>query len=257
MDKIAFTGSTAAGKRIAAIAGESLKRVSLELGGKSATIVLPDADLEKVAAGLKFTSFLNNGQACMAHTRVLVHESQHDKLVELMVAMLRSIKVGDPEDPETFLGPLVSERQQQRVLDYIKSGIEEGATLAFGGLGMPEGLTQGAFVRPTLFSHVRNDMRIAQEEIFGPVVCVIPYKDVDEAITIANDSQYGLSGGVWTENEAAALDVARKIRTGTIGINGRWPDFSAPFGGYKNSGIGREFGSVGISMYLEHKAIYL
>lgn len=257
VDKIAFTGSTAAGKRIAALAGEGLKRVSLELGGKSAAIVLPDADLAATVGALRFASFFSNGQACVAQTRILVPAELHDRFVDVLVEMVRGMKVGDPADPETFIGPLVSKRQQQRVWDYIESGLAEGATLATGGLGMPDGIAQGAFVRPTVFANVKNSMRIAQEEIFGPVVCVIPYKDVDEAVALANDSPYGLAGGVWTADHAQGVEVARRIRTGTFAVNGSGPDCLAPFGGFKQSGIGREFGEQGLSHYIEHQAIYL
>lgn len=255
VDKIAFTGSTAAGRRIAGIAGENLKRASFELGGKSATIVLPDADIEATAAGVQSMSYMNNGQSCVAHARVLVSADMHDAFVAALAKVVNAIKVGDPADSATEQGPLVSQRQQERVLGYIESGIAEGATLVAGGLGMPEGFGEGAFVRPTLFANVRNDMKIAREEIFGPVVCVIPYKDINDAIAIANDSPYGLSGGVWSRDTDKALDVARQIKAGGISINGQYPDFRAPFGGYKQSGIGREFGAEGISVYMEHKSI--
>jgi aldehyde dehydrogenase (NAD+) len=257
VDKIAFTGSTAAGKRIASLAGESLKRVSLELGGKSASIVMPDADLAATAAGIQLTSYINNGQACIAHSRVLVPSAQHDRFVAALADVVNAITVGDPSDPATFQGPLVAKRQQERVWGLIESGIAEGATLAAGGLGMPRGMNQGSFVRPTLFANVDNRMRIAQEEIFGPVVCVIPYDTVDQAIAIANDSPYGLSGGVWSGDQTKAIEVARQIKTGGVAVNGQWPDFRAPFGGYKQSGLGREFGSEGLSAYLEHKSIFL
>lgn len=257
VDKIAFTGSTAAGKRIASLAGESLKRISLELGGKSASIILPDVDIAATAAAVQYTSYMNNGQACIAHTRLLVPAGMHDSFVEALAEVVGRIKVGDPSDPATVQGPLVAKRQQERVWGYIETGIAEGARLAAGGLGMPEGYSEGAFVKPTLFANVNNSMRIAREEIFGPVVCVIPYADVDEAIAIANDSPYGLSGGIWTRDESKALEVARQMRTGAVSVNGQWPDFRAPFGGYKQSGLGREFGAEGISMYLEHKVINL
>ncbi|MGY3943614.1 aldehyde dehydrogenase [Aeromonas tecta] len=257
VDKIAFTGSTGAGKRIASLAGESLKRVSLELGGKSAAIILPDVDIAATAAAIQHSAYMNNGQACIAHTRVLVPATMHDRFVDALAKVVNAIKVGDPSDPATMQGPLVAKRQQERVWGFIESGIAEGARLAAGGLGMPEGLTEGAFVSPTLFANVNNSMRIAQEEIFGPVVCVIPYQDLDDAISIANDSPYGLSGGVWTHDESKAIEIARQMRTGTVSINGQWPDFRAPFGGYKQSGIGREFGSEGIAMYVEHKVINL
>jgi acyl-CoA reductase-like NAD-dependent aldehyde dehydrogenase len=257
VDKITFTGSATEGRRIASLAGESLKRVSLELGGKSASIIMPDADLTTAAAGIKYTSYINNGQARIAHTRVLVHANQHDRFVEALAEVVNAITVGDPSDPQTFQGPLVGKRQQESVWGYIQSGMEEGATLAAGGLGMPIGMTQGAFVRPTLFANVHNGMRIAREEIFGPVVCVIPYDSVAQAIDIANDSPFGLSGGIWSNDQAQALEIARKMKTGMIAINGQWPDFRAPFGGYKQSSIGREFGVEGIGHYVEHKAIVL
>ncbi|MQB46136.1 aldehyde dehydrogenase [Rhizobium sp. ICMP 5592] len=255
VDKIAFTGSTDAGRRIASLAGGQLKRISLELGGKSATIILPDADRDAVVGGLRFSSYPNNGQSCIAHTRVLVQRDQHDAYVKTLAESVSTLKVGDPLDPETMFGPQVSERQQQRVASYIDLGIQEGATIALGGAGMPDGINHGAFVRPTLFANVDNRMRIAREEIFGPVVCVIPYADIDDAVRIANDSDYGLSGGVWTSDKEEGLAVARRIRTGAVSINGAFPDFGAPFGGYKQSGIGREFGVEGIGHYIEHKVI--
>jgi aldehyde dehydrogenase (NAD+) len=255
VDKIAFTGSTAAGKRIASLAGEQLKRFSLELGGKSAAIVLPDANIPETIGKLRYAAFLNSGQSCVAQTRFLVSREIHDEFVEVLVADVAKMKVGDPSALDTFIGPLVSANQKNRVAGYIKTGIAEGAKVAIGGEGTPEGLNEATFVRPTVFINVNNTMRIAQEEIFGPVVAVIPYKDTDEAIRIANDSPYGLCGGVWTSDVNRGLDVARQIRTGTIAVNGKTRDFLAPFGGYKQSGIGREFGPEGISEYLEHKAI--
>jgi acyl-CoA reductase-like NAD-dependent aldehyde dehydrogenase len=255
VDKIAFTGSTGAGRRIASLAGEQLKRASFELGGKSAAIVLPGADENAVVAGLQYASFGNNGQSCVAHTRVLVQRDRHDEFVTALAAKIGSLKVGNPLDPDTFFGPQVSERQRERVAGYIDIGITEGATVALGGPGMPDGINHGAFVRPTIFSNVSNDMRIAREEIFGPVICVIPYDTVDEAVQIANDSEYGLSGGVWAADKETGLSVARCIRTGTLSVNGAYSGFEAPFGGYKNSGIGREFGAEGINHYVEHKSI--
>lgn len=257
VDKIAFTGSTAAGKRIASLAGESLKRVSLELGGKSVAAILPDADMTTAIAAMPYGAFINNGQSCVAQTRLLVPADKHDQFVEGLVASVSALKIGDPGDPQSFITPLVSARQQARVLDYIALGIGEGATVAVGGTGMPEGIERGAFVKPTVFANVNNSMRIAREEIFGPVVCVIPYKDIDEAVAIANDSPYGLAGSVWTSDQENGLQFARRIRTGTMSVNGRGPDFLAPFGGYKQSGIGREFGAEGISHYIEHKSISL
>lgn len=257
VDKIAFTGSTATGKRIATLAGGQLKRVSLELGGKSAAILLPDADLEAAAQTLKYSSFANSGQSCIAQTRILVHRPQHDRFVEAMTAVVAAMKIGNPADPETFIGPLVAERQQKRVADYIGAGIADGATLAIGGPGMPAGLDRGHFVRPTLFANADNGMRIAREEIFGPVVTVIPYADEEDAIRIANDSPYGLGGSVWTADKEHGLQIARRIRTGTFAVNDAPRDFSAPFGGFKQSGIGREFGAEGIGPYVEQKAIAL
>ncbi|PLZ03185.1 aldehyde dehydrogenase [Burkholderia sp. WAC0059] len=255
VDKIAFTGSSAAGKRIAALAGERLKRVSLELGGKSAAIVLPDADIAATVAMLRYAAFPNAGQSCAAQTRILVARTQHDALVDALVDNVAGMRIGDPADPETFIGPLVSARQHRRVAGYIALGIAEGAVVAAGGPGMPAGIDRGAFVRPTVFANVDNAMRIAREEIFGPVVCVIPYDDLSDAIRIANDSAYGLAGSVWTSNPEHGLEVARQIRTGTLFVNQAPPDFLAPFGGYKQSGIGREFGVEGIGHYVEHKAI--
>ncbi|MEJ6594980.1 aldehyde dehydrogenase [Parasphingorhabdus sp.] len=255
VDKVAFTGSTAAGKRIAAAAGDQLKRFSLELGGKSATIVLPDADMDMVAATVRFSGLINNGQSCIAQTRILVPSKNQGRFVEALVADLQSLTVGDPRKIETFIGPLVSRRQRDRVAGYIETGIAEGAKLAIGGLVMPEGIDKGAFIRPTVFIDVENSMKIAQEEIFGPVLSVIPYDSVDHAVAIANDSPFGLGGGIWSADPDDALDVARRIRTGTLSINGAHPDFLAPFGGFKQSGMGREFGSEGIGQYVEHKAI--
>ena len=257
VDKIAFTGSTAAGRRIAALAGERLKRSSFELGGKSAAIVLPNADIAKTVGALHFLSFLNAGQSCVAQTRLLVARSAHDEFVEALVADVATMNIGDPAHPETFIGPLVAERQRRRVAGYIDLGISEGATLAIGGTGLPNGISGGAFVKPTVFANVDNGMRIAQEEIFGPVVCVIPYDDIDDAVRIANDTPYGLSGSVWTSNPEQGLAVARRIRTGTLAVNGAARDPLAPFGGFKQSGIGREFGSEGLDHYIEHKAIAL
>jgi aldehyde dehydrogenase (NAD+) len=255
VDKIAFTGSTAAGRRIASICGEQLKRVSLELGGKSAAIVLDDADLGTVVQGLQFASLMNNGQACVAQTRILAPRSRYDEVVEAMASMMRDLAVGDPHDPATAIGPLVAKRQQDRVEKYIALGQEEGAKVVVGGNGMPSGLDKGWYVQPTLFAGVDNKMRIAQEEIFGPVLATIPYDDVADAVRIANDSEYGLAGSVWTSDPGRGLDVARRVRAGTYGVNQYTMDFVAPFGGYKASGIGREFGREGLEHYLELKTI--
>jgi betaine-aldehyde dehydrogenase len=255
VDKIAFTGSTAAGRRIASICGEQLKRYSLELGGKSAAIILDDADLGSTMAGLKFASLMNNGQACVAQTRILASRDRYDEVVDALGTMVGDLAVGDPADPATEVGPLVAERQQERVEKYIAVGQEEGARVVVGGNGRPAGLEKGWYVQPTVFSNVDNGMRIAQEEIFGPVLAVIPYDDVNDAVRIANDSEYGLAGSVWTADIDLGLDIARRVRTGTYGINQYTMDFIAPFGGYKGSGVGREFGREGIDHYVELKSI--
>ena len=233
IDKVAFTGSTAAGRKIGAICGEQLKRVSLELGGKSAAIVLDDADLAKTMEGLKFASLMNSGQACVAQTRILASRARYDEVVGALVETVGGMQVGDPMDPATEIGPLVAERQQERVEKYIALGQEEGARVVLGGNGRPDGLDKGWYVRPTIFAGVDNGMRIAQEEIFGPVLSVIPYDDVADAVRIANDSEYGLAGTVWTSDAEAGLEVARGVRAGTYGVNTYTMDFAAPFGGYK------------------------
>jgi betaine-aldehyde dehydrogenase len=256
VDKIAFTGSTAAGRIIGSICGEQLKRVSLELGGKSAAIILDDADIALTMQGLKFASLMNNGQACVAQTRILASRANYDTVVEALAETVGSMSVGDPDDPTTEIGPLVAERQQERVEKYIALGQEEGARLVVGGNGRPAGIAKGWYVQPTVFADVDNSMRIAQEEIFGPVLTVIPYDDVDDAIRIANDSEFGLAGSVWTADPTGAgMDVARRVRTGTFGVNHYTMDFVAPFGGFKASGIGREFGREGLEHYIEQKTI--
>lgn len=255
VDKIAFTGSTEAGRRIAAICGEQLKRVSLELGGKSAAIILDDADLAATVEGLKFSGLMNNGQACIAQTRILASRSRYDEVVEALAAGVGAMKVGDPSDPSTEIGPLVAQRQQERVEKYIALGQEEGAKVATGGSGRPQGLDRGWYVQPTVFANVDNSMRIAQEEIFGPVLSVIPYNDEADAIRIANDSPFGLAGSVWTADVDHGIDVGRRVRTGTFGVNQYMMDFAAPFGGFKNSGIGREFGKEGLDHYTELQSI--
>ncbi|MFF4705597.1 aldehyde dehydrogenase [Streptomyces sp. NPDC001288] len=257
VDKIAFTGSTRAGRRIAALAGEQLKRVSLELGGKSAAILLPDADVDRAVQGLRFASLLNNGESCIAQTRVLAPRGRYEEVITGLKGLVESLKVGDPADPDTFIGPMIRRDQQQRVRDYIEAGIAEGARLVTGGPGIPPGLERGNYVTPTVFADVDNSMRIAREEIFGPVLVVIPYDDEDEAVRIANDSEYGLSGGVWSADDAHALEVARRLRTGTVTVNGAAISFDGPFGGYKASGIGREYGAVGLAQYVEHKSVTL
>jgi betaine-aldehyde dehydrogenase len=255
VDKIAFTGSTAAGRRIAAICGEQLKRCTLELGGKSAAIILDDADLASTVEGLKFASLMNNGQACVAQTRILASRGRYDEVVDAVAGMVAALAVGDPHDAATEVGPLVAERQQERVEKYVALGQEEGAKVVVGGNGRPDGMEKGWYVKPTVFSNVDNSMRIAQEEIFGPVVAVIPYDDPDDAVRIANDSDYGLAGSVWTADIDAGLDIARRVRAGTYGVNQYTMDFVAPFGGFKGSGLGREFGREGIDAYVELKSI--
>jgi aldehyde dehydrogenase (NAD+) len=256
IDKVAFTGSTAAGRAIASICGEQLKRVSLELGGKSAAIVLDDADLAATMEGLKFTALMNSGQACVAQTRILASRSNYGAVVDALAETVSGMVVGDPMDPATEIGPMVAQRQQERVEKYIALGQEEGARVVVGGNGMPDGLSSGWYVRPTVFADVDNRMRIAQEEIFGPVLSVIAYDDVDDAVRIANDSEYGIAGTVWTGDVDAGLDVARRVRAGTYGVNTYTMDFAAPFGGFKSSGIGREFGPEGLAHYTELKSIY-
>jgi betaine-aldehyde dehydrogenase len=253
VDKVAFTGSTAAGRRIAAICGEQLKRVSLELGGKSAAIILDDADLQAGMGFLQMASLMNNGQACVAQTRILASRRRYDEVVDAVAGMVSSQVVGDPADPATGIGPLVAKRQQERVEGYIRIGMEEGAKVVVGGLDRPR--DKGWYVSPTVFAGVSNDMRIAREEIFGPVLAVIPYEDEADAVRIANDSEYGLAGTVWTADPEHGMEVARQVRTGTYGVNCFMLEPNAPFGGYKASGIGRELGPEGLSGYLEYKTI--
>jgi betaine-aldehyde dehydrogenase len=255
VDKVAFTGSTAAGRRIAAICGEHLKRVSLELGGKSAAIILEDADIPVTIAGLKVASLMNNGEVCAAQTRILAPRTIYDQVVDGLATMVDGLQVGDPFDPTTDIGPLVSQRQQQRVQKYIALGQEEGAKLIVGGVGSPHRMERGWYVRPTLFANADNSMRIAREEIFGPVLVVVPFDDEAEAVRIANDSEYGLAGSVWTRNIDHGMEIARHIRAGSLGINQYSADFAAPFGGFKASGIGREWGREGLESYVEFKQV--
>ncbi len=256
VDKIAFTGSTAAGMKIASICGEQLKRYTLELGGKSAAIILDDADVDATLDSLlQVAGLMNNGQACVAQTRVLASKAKYDEVVNGLATRMEAVKVGDPAEMDTEVGPLVAERQRDRVEKYIVQGQEEGAEVVVGG-GRPAGQDTGWYVEPTLFAKVTNDMRIAQEEIFGPVISAIAFEDVDDAVRIANDSSYGLSGSVWTADGAGVgLEVAKRIRTGTFNVNGFMLEPCAPFGGFKQSGVGREGGPEGLAAYLEDKAI--
>jgi acyl-CoA reductase-like NAD-dependent aldehyde dehydrogenase len=256
IDKVSFTGSTTAGKAVAAACAADLKRVSLELGGKSAAIVLDDADFGTVAAGIRSASLSNSGQICNALTRILVPAGRADEFTDAMAAEMTSLVVGDPTDSATQVGPLVARRQQERVCGYIETGQSEGARLVTGGTAMPDGVDRGWYVRPTLFADATNSMRIAREEIFGPVLTVIPYTDTDQAVAIANDSDYGLAGSVFTENTERGLSLAARVHTGTFGVNqGYTMDPFAPFGGVKGSGYGRELGREGIDGYTDTKSI--
>jgi acyl-CoA reductase-like NAD-dependent aldehyde dehydrogenase len=257
VDKVAFTGSTAAGRQIAETCGRLLRPVTLELGGKSAAIVLDDANLDLAEVGERLfgATLLNNGQTCYIGTRILAPHSRYDEVVEVFAALAGSLTVGDALDPSTQIGPMASERQRERVESYIAKGKAEGARLVAGG-GRPSGLDRGWFVEPTVFADVDNNHTIAQEEIFGPVLTVIPYGDDADAVRIANDSDYGLGGSVWTADPDRGLGVARRVRTGTIGVNTYLPDPSSPFGGVKASGIGRELGPDAIGNYQQFKSIY-
>ena len=256
VNKVSFTGSTPAGRAIGAVCGQQLKRMQLELGGKSAAIVLADADLDAALPALSAGAFGNTGQVCASLSRVLVHRSRADEVVDGLAARAAAQRVGDPFDPTTQQGPLVSERQRERVDGYIAIGRHEGAKLVTGG-GRPAGLERGWYVEPTVFADGDNSMRIAQEEIFGPVVLVIPFDDEVEAVRLANDSKFGLHGAVFTSDAERALAVAQEIDTGTFTVNGFTINPDAPFGGVKASGVGREFGPEGITAYLEHKTINL
>ncbi len=255
IDMVSFTGSTRAGILVAHAAAATVKRVSQELGGKSAHVILPDADLHAAAAWNIMRAFHNTGQSCHAPTRALVHESQRDEFVEALVAEASKVRVGDPKDPRTTMGPVVNKAQFERVQRYIQIGLEEGATLACGGMGRPQGLERGYFVKPTVFSDVTPQMKIAQEEIFGPVLSVIAYRDVDEAVSIANGTVYGLGGYVWAGDLHAGYEVASRLRAGRVFLNGTPSNPAAPMGGYKQSGNGREMGLFGLEEYLEVKAM--
>ena len=257
VDMVSFTGSTRAGTRVGAICMERVAKVALELGGKSANVILPDADVAKAVRDGVGKAFLNSGQTCSALTRMVVPRSRLTEVEAVARRTAEAMTPGDPFAESSKLGPLVSQAQWDRVQGYIRRGSDEGATLVTGGPGRPDGLETGFFVKPTVFSEVRRDMTIAQEEIFGPVLSILPYETEDEAVDIANDSLYGLAGGVWAGTEERALAVARRLRTGQVEINGGAFNPDAPFGGYKQSGIGREYGRFGLEEFLEVKSLQL
>ena len=258
VDMISFTGSTRAGKRISELAAQGVKRVALELGGKSASVILEDADLAAAVKGTVNGCYLNSGQTCTALTRMLVTQSRYEEAARLSMEAAKAFQPGDPLLETTRLGPLSSAAQLERVRGYIQKGIAEGAELLTGGAEPPEGVPAGGYyVRPTVFGKVKNSMAIAQEEIFGPVLSILPYRDEDEAVRIANDSPYGLAGAVWSADEARAQRVARRIRAGQIEVNGGAFNMNAPFGGFKQSGHGREAGIYGLEEFLEYKSLQL
>jgi aldehyde dehydrogenase (NAD+) len=255
VDMVSFTGSTRAGVQVAKAAADSIKRVQQELGGKSANIVLPDADIAQVvAAGLQ-RCYVGAGQSCQAPTRMLVHTTQHEEALAVAKVAAEAFKVGDPRAAATTMGPLANRAQFEKVQRLIAAGIAEGATLVTGGLGRPPGLERGFYVRPTVFGNVGRRYTIAQEEIFGPVLSILPYGSEDEAVSIANDTIYGLAGWVYSADLDRARKVALRLRTGRVYLNGAPPDPAAPFGGYKQSGNGREGGLFGFEEYLEVKAL--
>lgn len=255
IDMVSFTGSNAAGIAVAKAAADTVKRVSQELGGKSANIILPDADLKRAVTGGAYGCFGNSGQSCNAPTRMFVHRDQYQEAVAIAAAVAGKIAVGDPRDEATVMGPLVNGRQQVRVRAYIDGALSEGARLAAGGTDMPDGLERGFYVRPTVLADVTPDMTVAREEIFGPVLPILAYDSEDEAIAMANDTSFGLSGYVSAGSPERARAVARLLRTGNVHLNGAGPDLAAPFGGYKQSGNGREWGRYGFEEFLEVKAV--
>ncbi|MCF1592320.1 aldehyde dehydrogenase [Streptomyces muensis] len=251
--KVAFTGSSASGARIASVAAPEMKRLQLELGGKSAAIVLDDVDIDELIPLLAFGAWSNAGQVCTSNSRVLVSRARYDDVVEAFIEASKKQVLGDPMDPDTTMGPLASRRHYERVLGYIEQGRASGAKVAVGG-GRPQGLTRGYFVEPTVFTEVDNSMAIAREEIFGPVTCFIPYESESQAIEIANDSDFGLHGGVFGRDEQHAMSIAKKLDTGTVGVNRFSATATSPFGGIKKSGIGREHGPEGFESFLEYKS---
>lgn len=255
VDMVSFTGSTRAGRRISEVAAATIKRVALELGGKSASVILPSADLAAAVKGTVNACFLNSGQTCSAHTRMLVHESQYEQAAKLAAEAAARFTIGDPFGETAKLGPLVSDVQRERVRGYIRKGIEEGAELLCGGPDAPANLPKGYYVKPTVLGRVKPDATVAQEEIFGPVLSILTYRDEDEAVAIANNTIYGLAGAVWAGDDAEAERVARRIRTGQVDINGGGFNLFAPFGGYKQSGHGREMGRFGLEEFLELKSL--
>src|SRR5687768_192874 len=258
VDMISFTGSTRAGKRISELAAQTVKRVALELGGKSASVILDDADLATAVKGTVNGCYLNSGQTCTALTRMLVPQDRYEDAAKIAAEVAKGFTVGDPLAETTRLGPLSSKAQLERVRGYIQKGLDEGAELVAGGIEPPEGVPAGGYyVRPTVFGKVKNSMSIAQEEIFGPVLSIIPYRDEEEAVRIANDTVYGLAGAVWSKDESRAQRVARRIRAGQIDINGGAFNMNAPFGGFKQSGRGREAGVYGLEEFLEYKSLQL
>jgi aldehyde dehydrogenase (NAD+) len=257
VDAVSFTGSTRAGRRVSELASKTVKRVTLELGGKSPNVILDDADLAKAVQGGVQNCYLNSGQTCSAWTRMLVHKSKHDEASRIAKQVAEAFTLGNALTTGTTLGPLVSKTQQERVRSYIKKGIEEGATLVTGGPDQPAGLPKGYFVKPTVFANVKTTMTIAQEEIFGPVLCILAYENEEDAIRIANDTVYGLAGGVWSSDPERAKRVARRIRAGQVDINGGDFNPMAPFGGFKQSGHGRELGKFALDEYLGTKSLQL
>lgn len=257
IDMVSFTGSTRAGVAVAKAAADTVKRVSQELGGKSANIILDDVDLEAAITGGVQACMHNAGQSCNAPTRMLIPENLYEQAVSIAAKASDNIQVGGLDDENTFMGPVISQAQFDKIQALIQIAIDEGAKLISGGLGKPKGLEQGYYVKPTVFANVHNKMTIAQEEVFGPVLVLIPYKDEQEAINIANDSLYGLSGYVASKNTDRALEIAKQIRTGMVHINYAWTDAAAPFGGYKQSGNGREWGEFGLEEFQEVKAVMM